>query len=188
MQDDLITAAQYYIEKGIINKNKICIMEASYGGYATLMALAQEPNIFTCGIDIVGPSNLLTFVENIPPYWKPLKAELENMIGPWNTKEDKEKLKEISPYFLAHKIKKPLVVVPGNNDARVKVQESESIVNAIKQNGGEVFYVNFINEGHGIVRFENKILLYYLIEKYLGKHLGGRYEKDDNLIKKHGYL
>ena len=169
MQDDITDGVQYLIEKGIVDKEKVAIYGASYGGYAVLAGLAFTPDLYTCGVDYVGVSNLFTLLESIPPYWKPELEQMYEEAG--HPEKDKELLKEISPVFHADKIKVPLFVVQGAKDPRVKKAESDQIVQALENRGVEVPYLIKNNEGHGFRNEENRIEFYYLMEAFLQKHL-----------------
>ena len=174
MHSDLIDAVNWAVTGGIADAKKVAIMGGSYGGYATLAGLAFTPDVFRCGVDIVGPSNLLTLLASIPPYWKPLLAMFSTRVGDPKTEEDL--LKKASPLFSADKIKAPLLIGQGKNDPRVKVAESEQIVNAIEKNKGRVTYVLYPDEGHGFARPENRIDFYARAEAFLAESLGGRVE------------
>ncbi|BBD65019.1 peptidase S9 prolyl oligopeptidase [Nostoc commune NIES-4072] len=174
MHDDLIDSVNWLIEKGISDPQKIAIMGGSYGGYATLVGLTFTPEIFAAGVDIVGPSNLITLIETIPPYWEPLKAMLYHRIG--NLETEEEFLKSRSPLFFADRIQKPLLIGQGANDPRVKQSESDQIVNAMQQAGLPVQYALYTDEGHGFARPENRLHFFAIAEEFLAKYLGGRFE------------
>jgi len=174
MHDDLIDGVNWLIDRGIADKSRIGIMGTSYGGYATLVGLTFTPEIFACGVDIVGPSNLVTIMQNIPPYWTPMQALLTHRVGNWQT--EPEFLKSRSPLFFADRITKPLLIGQGANDPRVKQVESEQIVEAIRQAGKEVKYILYTDEGHGFARPENRLHFYAIAEEFLAEHLGGRFE------------
>ena len=174
MHDDLIDGVNWLVEQGISDRSRIGIMGASYGGYATLVGLTFTPDVFACGIDLVGPSNIVTLYKSIPPYWKPIMAIWQYRVGDLATEE--EFLKSISPLFLADKIKKPLLIGQGANDPRVKQAESEQIVEALREAGKSVQYVLYTDEGHGLARPENRLHFYAVAEEFLAQHLGGRCE------------
>jgi dipeptidyl aminopeptidase/acylaminoacyl peptidase len=174
MHDDLIDAVQWLIQEGIADRNKIAIMGGSYGGYATLAGLTFTPETFACGVDIVGPSNLITLMESIPPYWKPMMAMFSHRVG--DLESEPEFLKARSPLFYADQIQKPLLIGQGANDPRVKQAESEQIVEAMKKAGKPVEYVVYTDEGHGFARPENRLHFYAIAEEFLSKYLGGQSE------------
>ncbi len=174
MHDDLIDAVNWLVKQGISDPQKIAIMGGSYGGYATLVGLTFTPEIFAAGVDIVGPSNLITLIQTIPPYWEPLKAMFYHRVG--NLETEEEFLKSRSPLFFADKIQKPLLIGQGANDPRVKQSESDQIVNAMQQAGLPVQYVLYPDEGHGFARPENRLHFYAIAEEFLAKYLGGRFE------------
>ncbi len=174
MHDDLIDSVNWLVEKGISDPQKIAIMGGSYGGYATLAGLTFTPEIFAAGVDIVGPSSLITLIETIPPYWEPLKAMLSHRVG--NLETEEEFLKSRSPLFFADRIQKPLLIGQGANDPRVKQSESDQIVNAMQQAGLPVQYVLYTDEGHGFARPENRLHFFAIAEEFLAKYLGGRFE------------
>ncbi|MBZ8181890.1 S9 family peptidase [Oscillatoria salina] len=179
MHDDLIDGVNWLIDQGISDPNKIAIMGGSYGGYATLVGLTFTPDVFTCGVDIVGPSNLITLMKSIPPYWKPMMAMFQHRVG--NLETEEEFLKSRSPLFQVDKIEKPLLIGQGANDPRVKQAESEQIVEAMKQNDKPVEYVLYTDEGHGFARPENRLHFYAIAEEFLAKYLGGQFESVDKV-------
>ena len=169
MQDDVTDGVHYLIEQGLADKNKVAVYGGSYGGYVVLAGLAFTPDLYACGIDYVGVSNLFTLLASIPPYWKPLLEQMYEEAG--HPEKDKDLLKEISPVFHADKIKAPLFVVQGAKDPRVKKAESDQIVEALESRGVEVPYLVKEDEGHGFRNEENRIEFYYLMEAFLQKHL-----------------
>ena len=176
MHDDLIDAVNWAVEAGIADKNKVAIMGGSYGGYATLVGLTFTPEVFACGVDIVGPSNLRTLLETIPPYWKPQLELFATRVGDPRTEEGKQLLEEHSPLTYVDRISKPLLIGQGANDPRVKQTESDQIVKALQEKNIPVTYVLYSDEGHGFARPENRLSFYAVSELFLAKHLGGRAE------------
>lgn len=178
MQDDITWGAKYLISNEIADPDKIAIMGGSYGGYATLAGLAFTPDVFACGIDIVGPSNLFTLLDSIPPYWEAGRKWLYEMTGDPDTEEGKKLLKEASPLFKAANIVKPLMIVQGANDPRVKQAESDQIVDVMRKNGQDVSYLLAEDEGHGFRKPLNRLAMHVEVEKFFAKHLGGDYQQD----------
>lgn len=176
MLDDLIDAANWAIAKGYADPKKIAIYGGSYGGYAALAAATFTENFFCCAIDIVGPSNLITFIKSIPEYWKPFLAMLHKRIGNPDTEEGKEFLKSRSPLFHVDNIKIPLLIAQGEHDPRVKKEESEQIVKVLTEKDIYHKYLFFNDEGHGFVKPENRLLFYTEVEKFLEKFLLGEQE------------
>ncbi len=174
MHDDLVDAVEWAVQNGYADPNRVAIFGGSYGGYAALVGLTFTPELFACGVDIVGPSSLLTLMASIPPYWAPLRAQFVRRIGDPETEE--EFLKSRSPLFFADRIVRPLLIAQGANDPRVKQAESDQVVEAMRRNGQEVLYLLFEDEGHGFARPENRLKFYAAAEKFLADHLGGRYE------------
>lgn len=179
MHDDLIDAVNWLVEKGISDREKVAIMGGSYGGYATLVGLTFTPEVFACGVDIVGPSNLMTLLQTIPPYWEPIKAQMYHRIG--NMETEPEFLQARSPLFFIDRIQKPLLIGQGANDPRVKQSESDQIVAAMQKANLPVEYVLYTDEGHGFARPENRLHFYAVAEQFLAKHLGGRFESATNI-------
>ncbi|HEX7699196.1 MAG TPA: S9 family peptidase, partial [Kofleriaceae bacterium] len=173
MHDDLLDAVTWSEQQGIAAPHQTCIVGGSYGGYATLAGLSMTPDVFACGVDLVGPSNLLTLLQTIPPYWAPLVSLFHQRMGDPSTAEGKALLIEASPLTHADKIKKPLLIGQGANDPRVNHAESEQIVAAMKQHGLPVTYALFPDEGHGFARPENNIAFFAAAEAFLSAHLGG---------------
>jgi dipeptidyl aminopeptidase/acylaminoacyl peptidase len=176
MHDDLIDATQWLIDQGVAPKDKVCIMGGSYGGYSTLAGLTLTPEVFACGVDIVGPSNIITLLESIPPYWTPMIASFKARIGDWTTPEGKAALLEVSPLTHARKIKRPLLIGQGAHDPRVKQAESDQIVKAMQGLGIPVTYAVFPDEGHGFARPQNNLVFFAVAEAFLSAHLGGVYQ------------
>lgn len=176
MHDDLIDAVEWAVEAGIAPRDRIAIMGGSYGGYATLAGLTFTPEVFACGVDIVGPSNLETLLESIPPYWEPLVAQFHTRMGDPNTPEGLAMLKERSPLYKAGEIVRPLLIAQGANDPRVKQAESDQIVGAMKDAGVPVTYLLYPDEGHGFAKPANNIAFTAVTESFLATNLGGRAE------------
>jgi dipeptidyl aminopeptidase/acylaminoacyl peptidase len=175
MHTDLLDAVAWATKAGIAAPNQTCIMGGSYGGYATLAGLTMTPDAFACGVDIVGPSNLLTLLATIPPYWAPLVSMFHTRMGDPTTPEGKAILVEASPLTHAAAIKRPLLIGQGANDPRVNHAESEQIVAAMQKHGLPVSYALFPDEGHGFHRPENNIAFFGVAEAFLSAHLGGYY-------------
>jgi dipeptidyl aminopeptidase/acylaminoacyl peptidase len=180
MHDDLLDAVSWAISEKIADPDKVAIMGGSYGGYAALVGLTFTPKIFACGVDIVGPSSLLTLIKSIPPYWESFRQQLIERVGDIDTEEGQQELKSRSPLYRADKIERPLLIGQGKNDPRVKQQEAEQMVRAMKKNGIPVTYVLFPDEGHGFARPENRLAFYAVAERFLAAHLGGRAEPIGN--------
>jgi dipeptidyl aminopeptidase/acylaminoacyl peptidase len=176
MQNDLIDAVAWSVEQGIADPEKIAIMGGSYGGYAVLEGLASTPEVFACGVDIVGPSNLITLLESIPPYWKPEMEKWTRRVGDFRTEEGRKMLHERSPLTYVDQIERPLLIGQGANDPRVKQNESDQIVGAMEAKGLPVTYVLYADEGHGFARPENRLSFYAIVEAFLSEHLGGSYQ------------
>ena len=174
MQDDITDGVEWLIDEGIADPERIGIYGGSYGGYATLAGLTFTPELYTCGVDYVGVSNIFTWLEAFPPYWKPFLEMVYEMVG--NPETDKEMLEAVSPFFHVDKIQVPLLVAQGANDPRVKQEESDQIVEALKSRGIDVPYMVKENEGHGFGNEENRFDFYRAMETFLGKYLGGRVE------------
>lgn len=186
MHDDLLDGVNWLVETGVSQPDKIAIMGGSYGGYAALVGLTFSPDVFACAVDIVGPSNLITMMETIPPYWEALKAMEYHRVG--NLETEPEFLKSRSPLFFVDRIQKPLLIAQGANDPRVKESESEQIVNAMNQVGKPVKYVLYTDEGHGFARPENRLHFYAIAEEFLAKYLGGRFEPAGNIANHSGVV
>lgn len=176
MHDDLIDAVGWATKEGVADPKKVAIYGGSYGGYAALAGVAFTPEVFACAVDMVGPVNLRTLLSTIPPYWKPMRARMDNHMGNIDDPKDAELLKNASPLYKADKIVRPLLIGQGANDPRVKQAESEQIVAAIEKNGGKGTYIVYPDEGHGFRRPENTIDFNARVEAFLAQHLGGRTE------------
>ncbi|MEO0449590.1 MAG: S9 family peptidase [Pseudomonadota bacterium] len=176
MHDDLIDAVDWAVAEGITTDDKVAIMGGSYGGYATLAGLTFTPEKFACGVDIVGPSNLITLLDAIPPYWESFRRVLEKRVGDPNTEEGLAILNAASPLNSVDNIVKPLLIGQGANDPRVAQAESDQIVDAMTEKGIPVTYVLFPDEGHGFARPENRLAFFGVTEGFLATCLGGRVE------------
>ena len=182
MHDDLIDAVKWAVESGVADKDKVAIMGGSYGGYATLVGLTFTPETFACGVDIVGPSNLETLLETIPPYWQPMVKQFHERMGNPGTPEGRMLLKERSPLYRANVIIKPLLIGQGANDPRVKISESDQIVEAMQKDSIPVTYVVFPDEGHGFAKPTNNIAFNAIAENFLATCIGGRAEKAGDVL------
>lgn len=176
IMEDQVDAVQWAIDRGIAQMDKVAIMGGSFGGYSTLAGLTFYPDLFACGVDIVGPSNLITLLESIPPYWQPMVELFTTRVGDFRTEEGRELLRQHSPLTYADRIKRPLLIAQGANDPRVKQAESDQIVQAMQAKGIPVTYVLYPDEGHGFARPENSISFTAVAEAFLAEHLGGRFE------------
>lgn len=176
MHYDLVDAVKWAVDRKIADPEKVAIFGGSYGGYAALVGATFTPELFCCAVDICGPSNLITFIESIPPYWAPMKKMLTERIGDPET--EREFLKKRSPLFKADQIQVPMLIAQGANDPRVKISESDQIVKALKENNVDYRYVVYEDEGHGLRKPSNRLEFFDIAEKFLAKHLGGRYLED----------
>jgi dipeptidyl aminopeptidase/acylaminoacyl peptidase len=176
MHDDLVDSVDWAVANGVTTPDKVAIMGGSYGGYATLAALTITPDKFVCGVDIVGPSNLFTLLQTIPPYWESGKQQFYQRMGNPTTEEGRAVLKAASPLTYVDRIEKPLLIGQGANDPRVNKRESDQIVEAMKAKKIPVTYVLFPDEGHGFARPANNIAFNAVAENFLQPCLGGRAE------------
>lgn len=170
MQDDITDGVQWLVKQGVADPKRVAIYGASYGGYATLAGLTFTPDLYACGIDYVGVSNMFTFMNTIPPYWKPLLDMMYEMVG--NPKADSTLLAEVSPVLHIDRIKAPLFIAQGANDPRVNKDESDQMVEALKKRGVDVQYMVKDNEGHGFANEENRFDFYRAMETFLKEHMG----------------
>lgn len=181
MQHDISDGVKYLIDQGIADPQRVGIMGGSYGGYATLAGITFTPDLYAAAVDIVGPSNIATLIRSFPPYWRP------TMVGTWfkrvgdpDLPQDAERLRTQSPLFFAERIRTPLLLIHGANDPRVKQAESDQIVVALRDLGREIEYMVAPDEGHGFAGRENRLAMATTIEKFLTRHLGGRFQEDVN--------
>ncbi|MDR0385082.1 MAG: S9 family peptidase [Prevotellaceae bacterium] len=176
MHNDLLDAVDWAIKNGVADKNKIAICGWSYGGYAALRGLTHSSDTFCCAVDFIGPSSWLTVLKTIPDYWLPDLSAWYNWAGNPNTDEGIAQLSENSPITKIDRIKKPLLIMQGANDPRVNRAESDQMVSALKKANVPVTYVVYPNEGHGFLKEANGFSSWAFTEKFLARHLGGRYE------------
>jgi dipeptidyl aminopeptidase/acylaminoacyl peptidase len=174
MQHDLTDAVRWAIDKGIADPKRVCIYGGSYGGYATLAGLTFTPELYACGVDIVGPSHIKTLFASIPPYWAPIKSEFLLRVG--DPEKDDALDRRISPLFHVDAIRAPLLIGQGANDPRVNINESNQIVEAMRARKLPVTYVVYTDEGHGFARPANRLDFNGRTEEFLAKFLGGRAE------------
>jgi dipeptidyl aminopeptidase/acylaminoacyl peptidase len=177
MQDDLTWGVKFVVAQGIADPKRVGILGGSYGGYATLAGVAFTPDLYAAAVDIVGPSNLITLMDSIPPYWESIRTMFYKRMGDPSTQQGKALLMEESPLSSADKIKTPLLVAQGANDPRVNRREAEQIVIALRDRGFPVEYILAPDEGHGFARPINNLALFMASEKFLALHLGGRYQE-----------
>jgi dipeptidyl aminopeptidase/acylaminoacyl peptidase len=176
MHDDLLDAVDWAVQHGIADPKRVAIFGGSYGGYATLVGLTFTPDRFACGVDIVGPSNLITLLNSIPPYWAPMIDLFTKRVGDHRTEEGRAFLTERSPLTYVDRIQRPLLIGQGANDPRVKQAEADQIVQAMQEKSIPVTYVLYSDEGHGFARPENRFSFFAIAEAFLAEHLGGRFE------------
>ncbi|MCP1136873.1 prolyl oligopeptidase family serine peptidase [Paenibacillus polysaccharolyticus] len=169
MQDDLTDGVNWLVKEGTVDPKRVAIYGGSYGGYAALAGLAFTPDVYAAGVSYVGPSNIFTLLNSLPPYWESGRNLFYERVG--DPEKDKELLTAISPLFHVDQMKAPLFVVQGANDPRVKQAESDQIVEALRKRGVDVPYMLKMNEGHGFANVENQLDLYRAIEKFLNRHL-----------------
>ena len=174
MHDDLVDAVRWVVDRGDADPDRVAIYGGSYGGYAALVGATFTPELFACGIDLVGPSNLKTLIESVPPYWQPMIVQFHNRVGNPDTEQDF--LWERSPLSRVDEVSIPLLIAQGANDPRVKQAESEQFVAALRERGIDHEYLLFEDEGHGFAKPENRMRFYAAMESFLATHLGGREE------------
>ncbi|HAE21299.1 MAG TPA: S9 family peptidase [Spirochaetaceae bacterium] len=173
MHNDLLDAVDWAVQAGIADKKTVAIIGGSYGGYA---GLTFSPEVFACGVDIVGPSNLITLLQTIPPYWAPMLEMFTSRVGDHRSEEGREFLKSRSPLSFVDRICKPLLIGQGANDPRVNQAESDQIVRSMQAKNIPVSYVLYPDEGHGFARPENNLSFNAVTEAFLATVLQGRFE------------
>ncbi|MHC4834282.1 MAG: alpha/beta hydrolase family protein, partial [Planctomycetota bacterium] len=176
MHDDLIDAVEWAVGKGIADRDRVGIFGGSYGGYAALAGVTFTPEVFAASVSIVGPSNLITLMNSLPPYWAPMIEMFAKRVADHRTPEGRRTLRDMSPLTHVDEIVKPLLIGQGANDPRVKQQESDQIVKAMQAKDLPVTYVLYPDEGHGFAKPENNIAFQAIAEAFLAEHLGGRAE------------
>ena len=177
MQDDITWGVKHLVAQGIADPKRVGILGGSYGGYATLAGVAFTPDVYAAGVSIVGPSNIITLLDSIPPYWEAIRTIFYERMGNPSTPEGRKQLERQSPLNSAHQIKTPLLILQGANDPRVKQAESDQIVVALRDRGFPVEYIVAPDEGHGFARPVNNMAGFAATEKFLAKHLGGRFQE-----------
>jgi dipeptidyl aminopeptidase/acylaminoacyl peptidase len=184
MQDDLIDAINWAIQERISREDSIAIMGQSYGGYASLVGLSFTPEIFACGIDMFGPTDLITFMESVHETMGTYALIYRKRVGDHTTPGSRKKLAESSPINKVHDIVKPLLVGQGANDPRVKIEQSNKLVRALEKRNVSVYYVIYHDEGHGFSKQENRVAFYAVAEAFLAKYLGGKLEPPKHDLEK----
>ena len=178
MQDDLTWGVKDLVSKGVVDPKRVAIYGGSYGGYAALAGLAFTPEVYAAGASFVGPSNLFTLLNSIPPYWESVRRQFDYFVGDPKSPEDAERMKRQSPLFSVEKMRAPLMVVQGANDPRVKQAESDQIVQAYRKRGQAVEYLVAADEGHGFARPDNRLAAMLALERFLHRHVGSGLEKE----------
>lgn len=176
MQNDLIDAVNWAVNNGFADKDRIGIMGSSFGGYAALMAIALAPDVFACGVDLMGPTNLVRFAYNMPKYWGPLLNMWKELVGDFTNESGRQLLLSQSPSMHASSLEKPLLICHGARDARVNRAESDQFVQSVNQSRVPIIYVVFPDEGHSLIQEQNRLAFFAMAEKFLAQHLGGRLE------------
>jgi dipeptidyl aminopeptidase/acylaminoacyl peptidase len=171
MQRDLRDAAAWAVERKIARRDQVAIMGQSYGGYAALAGLAFTPTVYACGVSVVGPSNLVSLLNSIPPYWSAYRAELYKRVG--HPVRDAAMLRERSPLFSAGRINQPLLIAQGARDPRVARTEADQLMGAVRGRNEAFVYLLYPDEGHSLTRPQNRLSFYAAAERFLGKCLGG---------------
>jgi dipeptidyl aminopeptidase/acylaminoacyl peptidase len=184
MHQDLLDGLQWAIARGFADPDRIAIFGGSYGGYAALVGMTFTPDVFACGVDLFGPSNLVTLLEALPPYWEDIRSRFRKQIGALpESDEDREFLMERSPISRVNDIRRPLLIGQGANDPRVTREESDQIVKAMRAKGLPVTYILYPDEGHGFKRPENRLSFYAVAEKFLSEHIGGRFQPFEDAME-----
>ncbi len=178
MQHDITDGVRHLVDTGIADPAQVAIMGGSYGGYATLAGVAFTPELYAAGVSIVGPSNIVTLLKSIPPYWGPIRQMFTRRVGDPDDAADRARLESQSPFFHAERIHAPLLIIQGANDPRVKKAESEQIVVALRELERPVEYLLAPDEGHGFAGRENRLAMFADIERFLAQHLDGRFQED----------
>jgi dipeptidyl aminopeptidase/acylaminoacyl peptidase len=177
-QHDATDGVKWLISEGISDPDRICIFGGSWGGYMTLAGVTFTPDLYRCGVPYVAPSNLITLLEAIPAYWRPIAKSLYMRLGDPEVEADRKDMESRSPFFFSERIKVPLLVIQGANDPRVKKAEADSIVVAVRDKGKPVEYLVAPDEGHGFRAPENRLAVAVAMERFLAKHIGGRLQKE----------
>ena len=177
MQDDITWGVKYLVAEGITDPKKVGIWGGSYGGYATLAGITFTPDLYAAAVAEVAPSNLITLLETIPPYWESGRITFYKRMGDPTTEEGKAQLMRQSPLTHAAKIKTPLLITQGANDPRVNKRESDQIVIALRERNYPVEYLLAPDEGHGYARPVNNMAVLAAAERFLSRHLGGRFQE-----------
>ncbi len=177
MQDDLTWGVKHLVARGLADPRRVAIMGGSYGGYATLAGVAFTPGVYAAAVSIVGPSNLITLLDSIPPYWEAVRTLFHQRMGDPSTPEGRARLDRQSPLNSAAHIRTPLMVIQGANDPRVKKRESDQIVVALRDRGFPVVYIVAPDEGHGFARPENSLATFATAEAFLARYLHGRFQE-----------
>lgn len=183
MHTDLLDAVDWIVNRKIADPKRIAITGGSYGGYATLVGMTFTPDRFACGVDIFGPSNLVTWMQNVPPYWMPVLPMIKDRVGDVSTEEGRAFLESRSPITKVDQIRRPLLIAQGANDPRVVQSESDQIVDAMRAKNIPVTYIVYPDEGHGLERPQNRLSFFAIMEQFLAKHLGGRAEPIGKALK-----
>jgi dipeptidyl aminopeptidase/acylaminoacyl peptidase len=184
MYDDVEDAVHWAVDAGIAARERIAIMGPSFGGYTTLVGLTRSPELYACGVDVFGPSNLESFLESIPPHWKVLAPMWNRRLGSTSSPEERAALRSRSPLHYANRIRSPVLIAQGANDPRVVQAESDQMAAELQRCAVEVIYLVFPDEGHSFVQMPNLLAFFAAVEMFLAKHLGGRFEPPDTHVRR----
>jgi len=173
-QDDIADGVRWAIREGIADPTRIAISGASFGGYSVYMNLLRSPELYACGVSTVGVANWPRAIEEFPPYWRHDAHLIRRFYGDPRDPVERAQLAEQSPVHRIADIGVPLFVVHGAKDVRVMKQDSDDVVAALKSAGKPVDYLMFADEGHGVNRWQNRMVYYQRTEEFLGACIGSR--------------
>lgn len=176
MYDDVVDGVHWAVDQGIAQQDKIAIMGASFGGYTSLMGLVRDPTLYACGVDLFGVADLIHFLSAIPPHWKPYKAMWDERVGRTDSPAERRLLRQRSPISHLHTVRSPLLIAQGANDPRVRQAESDAVARTLADNGVEVVYLLYPDEGHSFQQMANQLSFFAVLEAFLARHLGGQHE------------
>lgn len=174
MHDDLVDGVRWAVEQGVADAGRVAIHGASYGGYSALVGATFTPDVFACAVDVVGVTDLARLLETVPPYWELGLPWWHRFVGNPAVPQERERMNARSPLYRAEHAQRPILIMHGVNDPRVKLEQSEWMVDALRKAGKEVEYVTFTGDGHGNLKWSNNLTMYRRTEDFLARCLGGR--------------
>jgi dipeptidyl aminopeptidase/acylaminoacyl peptidase len=176
MQEDLLDALAWAVTNGVAQRDRVALVGAGYGGFAALTGLASTPDQFRCGVSFAGPASLASMLESTPAYYTSYRDQLYLRIGDPRTPEGRQALRDHSPLTRAGQITRPLLLAIGAHDPRTPRGDIDQVAQILRGRLPSLVYLVYPEEGHELVRPQNRLSFFAVMEHFLGSCLGGRIE------------